>query len=159
MCLKLKFLTCPECAGHSYNSYSSNGVTANVNCRCGHNYKAAFEYKSVNYPDVTILGETFKRLDVEKEIFYDDSNGFPFGVNVKIKFHKESHYYRCDRKKRYNAKTRYNATEFHYLHETFGFIEHSVAIESNIHRIGGTLDLTHIKSIVITKATKKHRDH
>jgi hypothetical protein len=152
MCLKLKFLTCPECAGHSYNSYSSNGITANVDCRCGHNYKAAFECKSVNYPDVTILGETFKRLDVEKEIFYDDSNGFPFGVNVKIKFHKESHY---------NGRKdiRYNATEFHYLHETFGFTEHSVAIESNIHRTGGTLDLTHVKSIVITKATKKHRDH
>jgi len=160
MSLKLKFLTCPECAGHSYSSYSSNGETANVNCRCGHNYKGKFEYKTVDYPNVTILGETFKKLDVEKEIFYNEThNDAPFGVNVKIEFHKESHYHRCDRKKRYNAKTRYNATEFHYLYETFGFIEYGVAIESNIHRIGGTLDLTHIKSIVITKATKKHRDH
>jgi hypothetical protein len=152
MCLKLKFLTCPGCAGHSYKSYRSNGETANVDCKCGHNYKAAFEHKYVNYPDVTILGETFKRLDVEKEIFYDDSNGFPFGVNVKIKFHKESHY-------NGRKNIRYNATEFHYLHETFGFTEHSVAVESDIHRTGGTIDLTHIKSIVITKATKKHRDH
>jgi hypothetical protein len=151
MCLKLKFLTCPECAGHTYNSYRYNGETANINCRCGNNYKAAFEYKSVNYPDVTILGETFKRLDVEKEIFYDDSNGFPFGVNVKIKYHKESHY---------NGRrdTRYNATEFHYLYESFTH-EKSVAIESDIHYCGGTLDVSHIKSIVITKATKKHKSH
>jgi hypothetical protein len=155
MCLKLKFLTCPECAGHSYNSYSSNGITANVDCRCGHKYKAAFEYKSVNYPDVTILGEKFKRLDVEKEIFYDKSNDAPFGVNVKIKYHKESHY--AGRRR----ETRYNATEFHYMYEPICtiFVEQGVAIESNIHYCGGTYDLSHIKSIVVTKATKKHRDH
>ena len=153
MSLKLKFLTCPECAGHSYNSYSSNGITANVNCRCGHNYKAEFEYKTVDYPNVTILGKTFEKLNVEKEIFYDEThNDAPFGVNVKIVFHKESHY-------NGRKEIRYNATEFHYLHETFGLTEYSVAIESDIHRTGGTLDLTHIKSIVVTKATKKHRDY
>ena len=153
MSLKLKYLTCPECAGHSYNSYSSNGITADVNCRCGHKYKAPFEYKDVEYPDVTILDKTFKKLNVEKEIFYDEKrNNAPFGVNVEIKFHKESHY-------NGRKEIRYNATEFHYLHKTFGFNEYSVAIESNIHCTGGTLDLTQIKSIVITKATKKHRDH
>ena len=152
MCLKLKFLTCPACAGHTYNSYGSNGVTAVVDCRCGHNYKAAFEYKSVNYPDVTILGETFKRLNVEKEIFYDEiNNDAPFGVNVKLKFHKESHYSG-------RLETRYNATEFHYLHDSFSN-DKSVAIESEIHYHGGTLDVSHIKSIVITKATKKHKFH
>jgi len=153
MYLKLNYLTCPECSGHSYNSYSSNGITADVNCRCGHNYKGSFESKAVDYPDVTILGKTFEKLSVEKEIFYDEKrNDAPFGVNVEIEFHKESHY---------NGRKdiRYNATEFHYLHKTFGFIEHSVAIESDIHCTGGTLDISHIKSIVITKAIKKHEDH
>jgi hypothetical protein len=154
MCLKLKFLTCPECAGHSYNSYSYNGETATVNCPCGHNYKAAFEYKSVNYPDVTILGETFKRLDVEKEIFYDETtNDAPFGVNVAITFHEQSHYNKRGDKKRHNA------TEFHYLHDSFGTYDKSVAIESDIHYSGGTLDVSHIKSIIITKANKKHKLH
>jgi hypothetical protein len=153
MCLKLKYLTCPECAGHSTNGYYYSGENANVDCRCGHKYKALFQYKTVNYPDVTILGETFKKLDVEKEIFYDENhNDAPFGVNVKIEFHKESHHYG-------RSETRYNATEFHYLHETFAFAEYSVAIESDIHRSGGTLDLSHIKSIVITKAIKKHINH
>lgn len=153
MLLKLKFITCPECEGHSSKGYSYSSEIATVNCRCGHNYKAAFEYKSVNYPDVTILGKTFEKLNVEKEIFYDEThNDAPFGVNVKLKFHKESHY-------KSRSQTRYNATEFHYLHETFGFAEHSVAIESDIHCTGGTLDVSHIKSIVITKATKKHKNH
>jgi len=153
MSLKLKYLTCPECAGHSYNSYSSNGITADVNCRCGHKYIAPFESKTVDYPNVTILGKTFEKLNVEKEIFYDEThNDAPFGVNVKIEFHKESHY-------NGRKEIRYNATEFHYLHETFGFTKYSVAIESDIHHTGGTLDLTHIKSIVITKAIKKHEDH
>jgi len=153
MSLQLKFLTCPKCAGHSTNGYSYGGENATVDCRCGHNYKAPFQYKTVDYPDVTILGETFKKLNVEKEIFYDEThNDAPFGVNVKVEFHKESQYYG-------RRKTRYNATEFHYLYETFGFIDHGVAIESYIHRSGGTLDLTHIKSIVITKAIKKHKNH
>lgn len=152
MSLKLKFLTCPECAGHSYNSYSSNGITANVNCRCGHNYKGSFESKTVDYPNVTILGKTFEKLNVEKEIFYDEKrNNAPFGVNVKIEFHKESHY---------NGRKdiRHNATEFHYLYNSIEN-EPRVAVESDIHYFGGTLDISHIKSIVITKATKKHRNH
>lgn len=154
MSLKLKFLTCPKCAGHSYDSYSSNDEYAIVKCPCGHEYKAPFQYKTVDYPDVTILGEKFKKLNVEKEIFYNETNNdAPFGVNVKIKFHKESHYYsrRCE--------TRFNATEFHYLHTSFYNYDKSVAIESDIHYSGGNLDITHIKSIVITKATKKHRNH
>ncbi len=152
MCLKLKYLTCPVCKGHTYHSYSSNGITADVDCRCGHEYKAEFQYKTVDYPNVTIFGKTFKKLDVEKEKFFDKTNNnSPFGVNVKINFHKESHYsdYR---------KTRYNATEFHYLHDSFSH-DKSVAIESDIHYAGGTLDISNIKSIVITKAIKKHKNH
>lgn len=150
MSLKLKFLTCPECKGHSYTSYSSNGITANVNCRCGHKYKAEFEYKTVDYPDVTILGKTFEKLSVEKEIFYPE----PFGVNVEFKFHKESHY---------NGRKdiRHNATEFHYLYNSrnLSWDDPRVAVESYIHYQGGTLEISHIKSIVITKATKKYRNH
>ena len=154
MSLKLKYLTCPVCKGHTYDSYSSNGETAIVDCRCGHKYKAAFEYKTVDYPNVTILGETFKKLDVEKEIFYDESNDAPFGVNVKIKYHKESHY-------NGRRETRYNATEFHYMYRPICtiFVEQGVAIESDIHCSGGTYDISHIKSIVVTKATKKHKWH
>ncbi len=157
MCLKLKFLTCPACKGHSYNSYSHNGDDyATVNCPCGHDYKDSFQYKTVDYPDVTILGETFNKLDVEKEIFYNKTtNDAPFGVNVKLKFHKESHYYGR------RSEIRYNATEFHYMYKPLCtvFLEQGVAIESDIHYHGGTLDISHIKSIVITKATKKHKSH
>jgi hypothetical protein len=152
MSLQLKFLTCPKCDGHSYNSYSSNGETAVVNCRCGHNYKTAFQHKTVEYPNVTILGLKFKKLCVEREIFYDKTNNdAPFGVNIKLEYHKESHY-------NGRRKTRFNATEFHYLYDCIEN-EQRVAIESDIHYSGGTLDLCNIKSIVITKATKKHKNH
>jgi hypothetical protein len=152
MSLKLKFLTCPQCGGHTYHSYSYNGETVKVDCRCGHEYKTEFQFKTVDYPNVTILGETFKKLNVEKEIFYNETeNDAPFGVNIKLEFHKESHYSG-------RGKTRYNATEFHYLYDHIEN-EPRIAIESNIHYSGGTIDLPHIKSIVITKATKKHRSH
>lgn len=148
MGLKLKYLTCPKCKGHNYNSYISNSISVNVNCRCGHNYEGSFEYKDVDYPDVTILGETFNKLDVEKEIFFDK----PFGVNVEFKFHKESHY------AGHRKDIRHNATEFHYLYDSIEN-EPRVAVESDIHCFGGTIDLSHIKSIVITKAVKKHKNH
>lgn len=151
MYLKLKYLTCPKCKGHSYSSYYYNDQNVNVICSCKHEYKTVFEYKDVKYPDVIILGETFKNLDKEREIFYDETNNnAPFGVNVTIEFHKESHYI--------NQQTRYNATEFHYLHESYNDYK-SVAIESEIHYTGGTLDVSQIKSIVITKATKKHKNY
>lgn len=152
MSLQLKYLTCPSCKEHTYHSYSSNGITTNVKCRCDNQYEGTFEYKTVHYPDVTILGKIFKKLDVEKEIFYNETNNdAPFGVNVKIEFHKESHYNGF-------RETRYNATEFHYLHYSINN-DKSVAIESDIHYSGGTLDISQIKSIVITKAIKKHKNH
>jgi hypothetical protein len=112
---------------------------------------------------LTVLGED-KDWNKELEIFHKDCDA-PHGFNCKIAYIDS-----C----RIKEETRHNCTEFHHRYdfdadfikdpdyETGGtdhnhpayFYTGSSAFESDIHRTGGTVKLSQVKSIEITIADK-----
>jgi len=123
----------------------SNGDDIKLTCRCGEVSRTTYHYKKVPYPNVTVLDVEYIKLNKEIEIFFEE----PFGADVTITYHKESG--RTD-------ETRYNATEFHFMFDGFEGNE-DFAVESDIHGQGGTTPIATVKTIVITKSTKKHTNH
>lgn len=132
---------CENCGSKKWNSISSfGGETATFTCRiCEHKGPVTGTPTEVIPAIIKIDGE-FKDSSKELEIFDD------LGWNVAIVYHDYS---------RKDDEMRYNITEIHWRHDTYGD-EPSVALESDVHSHGGTIDIYHIKQLTAVKSEKKH---
>mgnify|MGYP003610119142 CR=1 FL=1 len=122
-----------------------------MHCRvCGKESNGDIEYLDVPFPTVVFPdGKILINLNAEREIFYNESTGYPFGVTIDIFTNDKSNY----------SDTRVNnITEFHYLFDTIRGDE-QVALESDLHWHGGTKPLNVIKFISIKKAEKLSEDY
>lgn len=140
----LKIPTCEHCGSNKYTSLSYGDDNYSMRCRiCRSESKGEFTKIETNYPTVVFDdGLIVRELNSEKEIFYDEETGFPFGVNVEVFTHDFSN--RSDFEV-------FNITEFHYLFDSI-IGDEQIALESDLHGHGGTRPLNAIKFISITKA-------
>lgn len=92
------------------------------------------------------LGEELDS-SVEHELFYDEAE-HPYGFNAILTY-KDG-----ETKPEHKVNTHHNCTEVHHLYNDLGTInnEKRIALESDIHRTGGTRDINRLESVEITVA-------
>jgi hypothetical protein len=148
--MKLKVVKCEHCGSNKYSELSYGDLNYTMTCQiCGQKSKSNFEYIEVPFPTVVLPDKTIlKNLSTELELFFNEENGFPFGVNIKVFTHDKSNN---------SDYTFLNRTEFHYLYESYD--EESVAFESDLLGEGCTMGLNKIKFISICKANELINKH
>lgn len=146
--MKLYIPTCNYCGSHKYSSLSCNDNKYTMECLVCEN-KTTGELQVIDRKFPTVVfpdGKIIKELNTEMELFFEEENDYPFGVNVFVfgsDLTNVGDYEVC------------NITEFHYLFNSIKGDE-QVALESCIHYHGRTSPLNRINFIKIVKAKKKH---